>query len=404
MQTTLNILALARNEKTGKDIAAHLEGVDGVSITVRVSPDTVILPEGDALPDVLLYEVVSPTQSELSLLETFITDYRDKLVVLAVGSTTDTELLRRLMRAGVRDVMPSPLVRQEVVTICTDLLADKRERVADQQGGFHAVCVFMDAKGGSGATTIAVNVAAMLASERKVKACLLDFDLGFGACAHMLDIKPTSFITDAIQQSDRIDAVFLKALMTEHSSGLHVLASPASPAALKERLGADVVRKIIDFAVESYDVVVIDMPRDASDWAMEAVRASTTTLVVMQNTLAVIRDVKLLLDYMPHAGVDLRKVELVNNRAMAKSQSVSIEQLKQTLGRERIHRVRNDYHTALAAADQGMPVYKVSAGSELTQDIRNLADYIWQAHEPGKKEHKGFLSRLFNNRKTSPQS
>lgn len=404
MQTTLNILALVRSEKTGSDISGFLGAVDGLAATVSVQEGAVILPEGGALPDVLLYEVVSPTQAELMLLETFIADYRDKLVVLAIGSTSDTELLRRLMRAGVRDVLPSPLVRQELVTTCTDLLADKKDRVASQQGGFHAVCVFIDAKGGSGATTIAVNVAAMLASERKVKTCLIDFDLGFGACAHMLDLKPTSFLTDAIQQEDRLDGVFLKALMTEHSSGLHVLASPANPASMAERLNPDVIRKIIDFAAEIYDVVILDMPRDTAAWVMEAVRASTTTLVVMQNTLAIIRDVKLLLDYMPHAGVDMRKIELVNNRAMAKSQSVSIEQLKQTLGRERIHRIRNDYHTALAAADQGMPVYKVSAASELTEDIRHLANDIWHSHEPSKKEHQGLLARLFNNRKAAPQS
>lgn len=404
MQTTLNILALVRSEKTGNDISAFLGAVDGLATTVSVQADAVALPEGSALPDVLLYEVVSPSQAELNQLESFVADYREKLVVLAIGSTSDTELLRRLMRAGVRDVLPSPLVRQELLTTCTDLLSVKRERVAEQQGGFHAVCVFMDAKGGSGATTIAVNVAATLASEHKVKTCLLDFDLGFGACAHMLDLKPTSFITDAIMQEDRIDAVFLRALMTEHPSGLHVLASPANPASMAERLSPQVVRKILDFAVEIYDVVIVDMPRDTAAWVMEAVRASTTTLVVMQNTLAIIRDVKLLLDYMPHAGVDMRKVELINNRAMAKSQSVSIEQLKQTLGRERIHRIRNDYHTALAAADQGMPVYKVSATSELTEDIRHLANDIWHTHEPGKKEHQGLLSRLFNNRKAAPKS
>jgi len=404
MQTTLNILAIVRSEKTSKDVSAFLDGVEGLVTTAEVHADKVILPEANALPDVLLYEVVAPSSAELVLLETFIANYREKLTVLAIGSTADTELLRRLMRAGVRDVMPSPLVRQELVTTCTDLLSDKRSRMAEQEGPIHAVCVFMDAKGGCGATTIAVNVAATLAHDRKVKTCLLDFDLGFGSCAHMLDLKPTSFVTDAIQQEDRLDSVFLTALMTEHSSGLHVLASPASPASGADKLSLDVVRKIIGFAADIYDVVIVDVPRDMTPWVMETVRVSTKTFVVMQNTLAIIRDVKLLLDYLPHAGIDLRKIELINNRAMAKSQSVTVDQLKQTLGRERVHRVRNDYHTALAAADQGMPVYKVATGSEMMEDVRHLANDIWQTHGPVTHGRASFLARLFNNPKVAPHS
>ena len=163
MQTTLNIFALTRSEKTSKDVSAFLDGVDGLVTKVSLQPDGVTLPDESALPDVLLYEVTDPTQAELTLLESFIAAHRASTTVLAIGTTSDTELLRRLMRAGVRDVVPSPLVRQEIVTICTNLLSDKRAREAEQSGAIHAVCAFMDAKGGSGATTIAVNVAAMLA-------------------------------------------------------------------------------------------------------------------------------------------------------------------------------------------------------------------------------------------------
>lgn len=401
MQTTLNILALTRSEKTSADISAFLSAVEDMVVTVSHQEGEVILPEPDALPDVLLYEVVKPSPAELLLLESFIAENRGKTIVLAIGSTSDTELLRRLMRAGVRDVMPSPLVRQEVVLACTDLLSDKRSKASNGNGAIHAVCVFMDAKGGSGATSIAVNLAAMLANERKVKTCLIDLDIGFGACAHMLDLKPTSFITDAIQQAERLDTVFLKALMTEHNSGLHVLASPANPASGTDKLRPEVVQKIIGLATEIYDVVIIDVPRVTAPWAMEAVRASSRTFVVMQNTLSVIRDVKLLLDYMPHAGIDMRKIELINNRAMAKSQSVSITQLKQTLGRERIHRIRNDYHTALAAADQGIPVYKVAMDSKLTEDIRNLSNEIWTSHQAVGGSRSGFLARFLNSIKPS---
>ncbi|MGB4343795.1 MAG: AAA family ATPase [Moraxellaceae bacterium] len=402
MQTTLNIHALTRTDKTSKDVSAFLDGVEGVVATVHLQDGGIVLPELDALPDVLLYEIDDPSAAELVLLENFVASTRGKTIVLAIGRSSDTDLLRRLMRAGVRDVIPSPLVRQEIVTTCTQLLSDKRSKLEDANGAIHAVCTFMDAKGGIGGTTIAVNIAAVLAHDRKVKTCLIDFDIGFGSCAHMLDLKPTSFVTDAIQQADRLDAVFLKALMTDHESGLQVLASPASPASAADRITPEVVQKIIGLAAEIYDVVIVDVPRVTAPWAMEAVRVSTRSFVVMQNTLAVIRDVKLLLGYMPHAGIDIKKIELINNRAMAKSQSVSITQLKQTLGRDRIHRVRNDYQSALAAADQGVPVYKVGSGGELLEDVRRLANSIWKTHEPVASGRSSILARLLNHRKATP--
>lgn len=402
MQTTLNILALTRSDQTSKDISAFLNGVDGVVASVLLQEGDIALPGKNELPDVLLYEVLDPSAAELDLFEKFVAANRGQTTVLAIGRSSDTDLFRRLMRAGVRDVIPSPLVRQELVTTCTQLLSDKRSKLGDANSTIRAVCTFMDAKGGTGGTTIAVNVAATLAHDRKVNICLIDFDIGFGSCAHMLDIKPTSFVTDAIQQADRLDAVFLKALMTDHESGLQVLASPASPASAADRITPEVVQKIIGLAAEIYDVVIVDVPRVTAPWAMEAVRVSTRSFVVMQNTLAVIRDVKLLLGYMPHAGIDIKKIELINNRAMAKSQSVSITQLKQTLGRDRIHRVRNDYQSALAAADQGVPVYKVGSGGELLEDVRRLANSIWKTHEPVASGRSSILARLLNHRKATP--
>jgi len=399
MQTTLKTLALLRYRETAADVTNCLSAAKGIELKVTPQSGALKLPEADELPDVLLYEVTEPDAAELAQLERFITHHHGRVTVLAIGGGNNPELLRRLMRAGVRDVLPSPVERQELLAACTQLLSDLRAHKAGDNEPVHAVCTFMNAKGGCGATTLAVNVAAILAHDQKINVCLMDFDIGFGACAHILDMKPASFVTDALQQSERLDEVFLKALMTTHSSGVHVLASPSSPALAARTPSPEAIRKLLAVAVESYDVVIVDLPRSTEPWVLEVLRASTRSFFVMQNTLSIIRDMRLLLDYMPHAGVDAAKVEVVNNRAMAKSQSVSIEQLKETLGRERIHRVRNDYTNALAAADQGIPVYKVAASSELTQDLRHLATSIWQTHEPAATARAGFLSRLFGNHK-----
>ena len=91
----------------------------------------------------------------------------------------------------------------------------------------------------------------------------------------------------------------------------------------------------------------------------------------------------------------LSSVELVNNRAMAKSESVSIDKLKATLGKERIHRMRNDYAAAVSAQDQGLPVASVARKSDMTKDVHALAEYILHAHRGDEEKKRGFFSKLF---------
>lgn len=405
MLINLNVIALLHTASTTEDLDQILSGVEGIDLAIHKAGPGVRLPANlTVLPDVVLYEIADPSPSEVTLLEEFIAEYHDKLMVIALGHTLDPALMRRLMRAGVRDVLPIPLSRQEVITACTNLLSEKRSRMADQGEEVTSICAFMNAKGGSGATLLAVNVAAALAHRKGPRVCLLDFDIQFGACAHMLDLAPKSYITDAVQHADRLDSVFLKALMTDHASGISILASPGTPSASMAGMTPAVVRQIIEAAAAVYDVVIIDLPRVIAPWTLEAIRVSTRSFIVLQNTLATIRDARLLLDHLPHAGVDTRKVELINNRAMAKSQSVSIDQLKQTLKKERVHRVRNDYATAVAAEDQGIPVYKVEPTSQLTADLEHLADYIWHEHTPAPAQEPSLLSKLFGRRKPVTQS
>ena len=118
-------------------------------------------------------------------------------------------------------------------------------------------------------------------------------------------------------------------------------------------------------------------------------------MLVCQNSLETIRNAKVILDNLSLIGVSLTNVELINNRAMAKSSSVTIDKLKSTLGKERIHRVRNDYAAAVSAQDQGLPVASIDKKSDMTKDILALAEYILHAHRGDSKKRQGFFAKLF---------
>lgn len=406
MLIKLNILAFTSSDETGKDVASILSGVDGMELHSRklAKGKLTVAVDATTTADVLIIESDGSDLDLAAEIEEYVGKLPEGVVALVLGDVSNPALLRRLMRAGVKDVLARPVVRQDLLNALTGLLSEKRERAMAKGENVSSVCVFVNAKGGTGSTTIAVNVAASLALRHKARVALIDFDMQFGDCALSLDLAAKSNVSDALAQADRIDPVLLKALMTEHSSGVHVLASPASLTAAHDA-DPHAVRRLIETAAQAYDIVVVDLPRVMAGWTLEAIRASTTTFLVIQNNLATIRDARMVVDHLPRMGVDARRIELVNNRAMAKAPSVTIEQLKETLKHERLHRVRNDFKTASAAEDQGIPVGKVDGASDLSRDIDHMADYIWESHGHGSaKSKEGLFARFFGSKNGGEQN
>jgi pilus assembly protein CpaE len=143
------------------------------------------------------------------------------------------------------------------------------------------------------------------------------------------------------------------------------------------------VHRLLETAAANFDVVVLDLPRVVTEWTLDAMAQCDKLLLVTQNNLSAVRDSRRLLDYLA-AHSDLRKnaLELVNNRAMSRLASTSIEQMKKALGVTRLHRIRNDYAAALSAEDQGQPLFRVAPHSPLTEDSNKLAAHIWRLRHP----------------------
>ncbi len=396
MSADLKVASYIFDENVGKELVAILSKVEGLSLTsTKVVSDDQLSGLGiEELPDVIFFELDGHAERHLEDLEALLKEHRGSVSVYVTYKEVKLDVVRRMMRIGVTDIFPLPFQTQELLTEMSRAVSAKRERIKASQGAKGGVTAFIDAKGGVGSTTLAVNVAHVLADKHKAEVLLIDFDLQFGDVAISLDMHPRSTVYDALRQPDRVDTVLLKALITKHDSGLDVLPSPGNLTSLDE-LEADSVRKILQAAVQEYEFVVLDLPRYFNSAVVEALKFSDPIMLVCQNSLETIRNAKVILDNLVVLGVPMSHVELVNNRAMAKSGSVSIDKLKSTLGKERIHRIRNDYAAAVSAQDQGLPVASVARKSDMTHDVHALAEYILHAHRGDNEKKQGFFAKLF---------
>jgi pilus assembly protein CpaE len=69
--------------------------------------------------------------------------------------------------------------------------------------------------------------------------------------------------------------------------------------------------------------------------------------------------------------------------------------MKKTLKKEKVHRVRNDYKTAIHARESGLPLIEVSKHSDMTADIIKLAGYVAEMHRGKPEKREGLFSKLF---------
>lgn len=314
--------------------------------------------------------------------------------VFAVGSDIHADLVRLLMKSGVHDVLSLPPSEAELLREL-DRVMEKRNQESMENAG--KLLSFSNAKGGSGATTLAVNVAWSLADSGAVSVLLIDLDIQFGDVALALDMKPASGVMEALAQSRRLDKTLLSSMTVTAENGLQVLAAPTTPAAL-DAIRLDDLRRVLEVAVTSYDIVIVDVPRILTEWTREVWHWSDHVFLVVHGSVSEIRDGRLMLDEFSRLGIDKSHIHLVHNRKGARGESGDADVLNKAFDVASVHEVRNDYAVAIKASDSGKPIIDAASGSGMAADLRRLADEVAVLCNKSLPRRAGLIGRLFGSK------
>lgn len=231
--------------------------------------------------------------------------------VIALGKINDIALFRDLVDLGVDDYVLKP-VSSEVLGAAIDRAAKPVVQAGEAARGGRLIAV-TGARGGAGATSVAVNLAWLIAHDQDRKVALVDFDLHFGTVALTLDLEVGRGFADAIENPERIDGLFMERTMVRATDNLFVLASDqgldracdlhnAALDPMLERLRAD------------FGCVVADLPRRVSLGVPGVLAAADTVLVVTDLTLAGMRDGLRMVDFIKAQRADA-DIRLVVNRS-----------------------------------------------------------------------------------------
>ncbi len=306
--------------------------------------------------DIIVIELDSNPEFALQLLESI--DANGAATTMVYTARTNPELLVRCMRAGAREFLTLPLaagVIGEAMERAT--LRRPAPRTARKPQG--RLLVFMNSKGGAGATILATNFAVALAQEPNQSTLLIDLDLPLGDAALSLGIVSEYSTLNALQAGSRLDADYLKRMLVRHSTGVHVLAAPGR--FLQYQTTSDGIDKLMVVARQEFDNVVVDVGSRLDLSATTLFRESNTIYLVTQAGIPELRNAnRMIQEYFSGSGP---KLEIVLNRFEARTSGVTEEQVTKALTRPAQWKIPNDYAavrdmqinaTPLALADSGI--------------------------------------------------
>ncbi len=229
--------------------------------------------------------------------------------------------------------------------------------------------------GGMGTTTIAVNLAAVLAKGDD-KIALVDLNLFSGDVATFLDIMPRYTLTSVTSNLSRLDANFLMSVMTQHSSGVYLLSEPLE---LDETIGItpEQIEKMLEFLKGVFSYVIVDTG-GLMFGANEAVfRSSNMILYNTVMNLPALKTAKRYLAAFDKRGVQRDKIRILVNRFLSKA-DIRVQDAERLLDRKVFLTIPNEYGDVNDSINKGVPVVNLYPRSTMSKAVVSLAELVKQ--------------------------
>jgi len=310
-------------------------------------------------------------------------DVNTSLIIF--GDENDNGALKIALRLGATDFISDSSSIHDLIPLLKNVA---EEKIAARKMG--QLFVFLNTKGGSGATTLALNTAVDVAMDNKDQVLLLDLDIHFGVVMDYLNINPAYSINDAIANVKDLDEISLHALVSKHPSGLHVLSFKHENH--NENFDkAMQIGKLLPTLLEYYPYVFVDLSAGVDRMFSSVLSQSSKVFLVTQQNLVAIKNASritkaLTLEY----GVAREQVEIIVNR-YEKRQQIRLKDIEQTMSGMTQHIIPNDFKAAIESANLGKPFVESRKNSSITKSVAELSQTLAPA-----KVKKGWLKRLFS--------
>ena len=296
----------------------------------------------------------------------------NELAIFAFGDMEHPATIVAAMRAGACEYLERGTDSAPLQDALSRYLSARARSI--NGSGRARVLTFMNAKGGSGATTLAVNTALALQQEHGAT-LLVDF-ASLGHAALHLNVRPVFGLADALQNLHRMDAALLKGFITVCRRDLHLLAGMSQVTGLAPTTAE--LARLFDLLVTHYEYVVVDCSSRMDEISHMIADLSHEVLLVTQTDVAALWSTNRVRVWLDETGND-SKIRSVLNR-YKKIAGFGEDDVQKATNCNVAWKVPNSYHPVASAIDRGEPI--VLHDSDLSRSIRGLAAMLAKNEEP----------------------
>lgn len=331
-----------------------------------------------AQPDVVVLHVEDPLVPALRTVQAIAEACPAGIAV--ISSLTDIETVRRVMNAGAHDFATLPLSDDQL----QDAVIRAARAVERRRGGAHAqgpassaasgtVITVAGPRGGVGKTLIAANLAIEIARLTGTAVAVADLDLSFGGVAAALDVLPQTGLREWLAEHATRPNAPLARHLTDHHSGLRVLAAPSEPQTGICFAPSDVADLVADLS-GTHEYVILDTAASFSEVTAAAIDLAPLTLVVTSPDLPSLRAARFLIETLRTWDIQDERLRLVLNHP-TEILKVSHAEAQTAVGLPVAWELPFD-PMALRALAAGVPVSDFKPGSDLPQELREIARFV----------------------------
>jgi pilus assembly protein CpaE len=318
-------------------------------------------------PDVILVDIpTGESATALRALELLHQEFPEA-ALFALGSMGQPQLIVNAMRAGATEYIERPPTTTDLLEAFVRLTSARRKPGRETSRG--KLFTIVNAKGGSGATTVAVNLALALQSSHGSVALV---DLApLGHCGLHLNLKPTFSVSDAITNLHRMDSSLLDSFMARHGGGLQLLAGAAAPLPIEPSVSE--FARLFDMLAGQFRYVVVDASSRLDGATRLVSNMSERVLLVAHADVASLWSAGRVAHYLSETG-SRERFALVLNR-YRKIAGFDEAETEAAIGATVLWRIPNQYFAVSTAIDRGVPLMQ-HANTEIARSIAGLAQTL----------------------------
>lgn len=294
--------------------------------------------------------------------------------VVTVGETNDVNLYRSLVALGIQDYLVKPVSSEGFSTAFARAEQASAEPQASESTLGRLISV-VGARGGVGASSLAVNCAWAMAHEQGQRVALVDLDVFFGTSGLHLDLEAGRGFREALENPSRIDGLFIQRAMVRESDNLFVL-SAEEPLDSPLSLDPSSIEMLLENLRSDFQCVVMDVPRFGARTQIATLQAPATALVVSDPSLAGMRDTMRLAGLFKKSATAAETKVVINRMGASKSGELAKVDFERGAELKVDHVIPYDPKPFAACASSGKPLLKVGGSSKAVKAIRELSQLL----------------------------